>query len=263
MDLGIRDRIALVTASSQGLGRAAAEALAAEGARLAVCSRDEARIRETGAEIANRYGVEVLALACDVTRPEEVSALREQVLKRYGTVHILFTNAGGPPPGGILEQRTADFEAALRLNLLSAIDLIYAFLPAMREQRWGRVIASTSITLRQPIPSLSLSNVSRAGVAAFIKNLSLEVAGLNITANTLAPGYIMTERVKRIIEARAAKEGISFEQALASAVREIPAGRVGTPEEFGALVAFLASERASYLNGETILLDGGLHRGLP
>ena len=263
MDLEIRNRVAVVTASSQGLGRAVAVALAAEGARLAICSRDASRIRDAGAALERQYGVEVLALACDVTRPEEVSGLRDRVLKRFGTVHILFTNAGGPPPGGILDQRTADFEAALRLNLLSTIDLVYAFLPAMQEQRWGRIVASTSITLRQPLPALALSNVSRAGVAAFVKNLSLEVAADNITANTVAPGYIMTERVQRILAARAEKEGISFEQALGSLAREIPAGRIGTPEEFGALVAFLASERASYLNGETILLDGGLHRGLP
>jgi 3-oxoacyl-[acyl-carrier protein] reductase len=140
--------------------------------------------------------------------------------------------------------------------------LVYAFLPQMKSNAWGRVIASTSITVKQPIPNLALSNVSRVGVAAFIKSLAREVAPHNITANTVAPGYIMTERVRQLLEGRVAAEAITFEAALQQIVQEIPAGRTGRPEEFGALVAFLASERASYLNGETILIDGGMHRGL-
>jgi 3-oxoacyl-[acyl-carrier protein] reductase len=262
MDLGLKNKVAVVAAASRGLGRAAAEALAAEGARLAICSRDAARIEEAGAKLTRKHGTQVLALACDVVLPEEVSGFRKRVLETYGTVHILFTNAGGPPPGGLLDKKTADFETALRLNLLSTIDLIYAFLPAMREQHWGRIIASTSITLKQPILGLSLSNVSRVGVAAFVKNLSLEVASAGITANTVAPGYIMTERVRQILEARVRAEGVSYDEALKSAAAEIPAGRIGTPAEFGALVAFLASEQASYVTGETILIDGGLYRGL-
>jgi len=262
MDLGLKGKIAVVAAASKGLGKAVGEALAAEGVDLAICSRDSSRIQAAGAELRLAYGVEVLALACDVTKSADIKNLQKKVLEHYGTVHILFANAGGPPPGGILDKKTADFEEALRLNLLSTIDLIYAFLPCMREQRWGRVIASTSIALKQPILGLSLSNVSRVGVAAFVKNLALEVAASGITANTVAPGYILTERVKQILDTRVAAEGITYEEALRSVVQQIPAGRIGGPAEFGALVAFLASEQAAYINGETLLIDGGLYRGL-
>ena len=254
MDLGITGKTAVVTASSKGLGKSVAEALAQEGAKLAV--------RETGDYLKQRYNVEVLAIACDVTDREGIEDFQKKVLETFGTVHILFTNAGGPPPGGVLDVKTSDYEAALQLNLLSAINLVYAFLPPMQEQRWGRIIASTSITVKQPIPKLVLSNVSRVGLAAFIKSLSEKVAQSNITANVLAPGYILTDRVKQILTDVVEKEGIPFEAALQGVVQQIPAGRLGEPEEFGALAAFLASERASYINGEILAIDGGMYRGM-
>lgn len=262
MDLGIAGKVAVVTASSKGLGKAVAETLAQEGARLALCSRDAERIRETGDDLKQRYDVDVLAMACDVTDRDHVVDFRKRVLETFGTVHILFTNAGGPPPGGVLDVKTRDYETALQLNLLSAIDLAYAFLPPMQKQNWGRIIASTSITVKQPIPQLVLSNVSRVGLAAFVKSLSEKVACSNITVNAMAPGYIMTERVKQILTDVTQKEGISFDAALEGVVRQIPAGRPGEPQEFGAVAAFLASEQASYINGETLLVDGGMYRGM-
>ncbi len=262
MDLGLNGKVAVVTASSKGLGRAAAEALAREGANLALCSRDEERIRGVADDLKQRYGVEVFSAACDVTHRESVKDFGKRVLDTFGAVHVLFTNAGGPPPGQVLEVTSEDYEAALQLNLVSAIDLVHTFLPAMQEQGWGRIIASTSITVKQPIPMLVLSNVSRVGLVAFIKSLSDRCASQKITANTVAPGYILTERVKQILEDRVEKEGISYEDALQGIVQQIPSGRAGEPEEFGALIAFLASEQASYINGETILIDGGMHRGV-
>jgi len=262
MDLGLKGKVAVVAASSQGLGKAVAETLAREGARLAICSRDTGRITETATYLRQTCGAEVLPVPCDVSDPESVTRFRDEVLDGFGGADIVFTNAGGPPPGGVEDVRPADYERAIRLNLMSAVHLVYAFLPQMKQRRWGRIIASTSITVKQPIPYLALSNVSRVGVVAFIKSLARHVAPLKITANTVAPGYIMTERVKQLIEARVANEGISFDRALQQIVGQIPAGRTGTPEEFGALVAFLASEQAAYVNGETILIDGALYGGL-
>jgi 3-oxoacyl-[acyl-carrier protein] reductase len=262
MDLGLRGKVAVVTASSQGLGRAVAEALAQEGARLAVCSRDLDRISGTAAQLERKYGVPVLPVACDVTDSPSVAGLRDRVLEAYGGADILFANAGGPPPGGVQDVTPEDYEKAIRLNLMSAIHLVYAFLPGMKEKRWGRIIASTSISVKQPIPYLALSNVSRVGVVALMKSLARDLAPFNITANAVAPGYIMTERVQQILQARMESEGISYDQAVSRMAEQIPARRTGAPEEFGALVAFLASERAAYINGETVLIDGALYSGL-
>lgn len=262
MDLGLEGKVAVVTASSQGLGKAVAESLAQEGARLAVCSRDADRIAETGAYLKQTYGTEVLAMVCDVSDPKSVAGLRDRVLETFGGADILFANAGGPPPGGVLDVTPEDYEQAIQLNLMSAIHLAYAFLPQMKEKQWGRIIASTSITVKQPIPYLALSNIARVGVIALIKSLARDLAPFNITANAVAPGYIMTERVKQLLEARVAIEGITLDQAEEQMAEQIPARRTGVPEEFGALVAFLASERAAYINGETVLIDGAMYSGL-
>ncbi len=262
MDLGLKDKTAVVTASSKGLGRAVAEALAREGSRLVLCARDGERLRAAGEEIGRAYGTEVHCETCDVQDRAGVEAFARAVLERYGGIHVLFMNAGGPPAGGLDDVRPEDFEKALSLNLMSAIYLAYAFIPSMREQKWGRIIASTSITVKQPVPALALSNVSRVGVVAFVKSLAYELGPFNITANAVAPGYIMTDRVVSLFQERTRKENITLEQARRSVEESIPAGRIGKPEEFGALVAFLASEQASYINGETILIDGGMYRGL-
>jgi len=262
MDLKIRDKVAVVTASSKGLGKATAEAMAAEGAKLAICSRDEKRIIETANYLKTTYNVDVLAAVCDVTDKKNIDSFKDEVIKHFGTCHILFANAGGPPPGNVEVFEVEDFKKALDLNLLSTINLVYAFLPYMKQQKWGRILASTSISVKQPIPTLALSNVSRVGVVAFIKSLSLEIASLNITANTLAPGYIMTDRVKQLLEDRAQKEGISFQNALDGVLDTIPAKTIGSPADFGAFCAFLVSEHTSYITGETILMDGGMYKGL-
>jgi 3-oxoacyl-[acyl-carrier protein] reductase len=262
MDLKIKGKVAVVTSSSKGLGRAVAEALAAEGVNLAMCSRDKERIAEAADHIKAVYKVDVLHDVCDVTDKAAVKAFKNKVIAHYDTCHILFTNAGGPPPGKVADFSVEDFKNAVNLNLLSTINLIYAFLPYMKAQGWGRILALASISVKQPIPTLVLSNVSRAGVVAFIKSLSNEVASCNITANTIAPGYIMTERVKELLEDRAKKEGITYEEAMTGIRQSIPVNKIGAPADFGALCAFLASEHASYITGETHLIDGGMYNGL-
>ncbi len=262
MDLGLKDKIAVVTASSKGLGKATAEALALEGARLAICSRDERAIRETGEYLKKTFNVDVLALACDLEDKKNIESFAGKVINKFGGADILFANSGGPPSGMIADFGPEDFEKALNQNLMSTISLTYAFLPSMKLRKWGRIIASTSITVKQPIPSLALSNVSRVGVIAFIKSISRELGPFNITANAVAPGYIMTDRVVQLFKSRAKNEGKSFEDALKELEKNIPVGRIGRPEEFGALIAYLASEKAAYINGETILIDGGMYQGL-
>ncbi len=262
MDLGIKDKIAVVTASSMGLGRATAEALAAEGVKLALCSRDETRIRETAEHLEKTFNTDVMAGACDVTDNNSITAFKEKVIQRFGGCDILFTNAGGPPPGKVEDFSGDEFRKALDLNLVSTIDLVNAFLPYMKTRKWGRILATTSITVKQPIPTLALSNVSRVGVVAYIKSLALEVGAYNITANVLAPGYIMTERVVNLLEDRAERENLPRETVEANLVKSIPAGKIGSPDQFGALSAFLASEQAAYITGDTILIDGGMYGGL-
>jgi 3-oxoacyl-[acyl-carrier protein] reductase len=262
MNLGINGKVAVVAAASEGLGRAAAEALAAEGAKLAICSRDRSRIDRTASELSENCSADVRPYVCDVTDTASVSRFREAVYKDHGAVHILFTNAGGPPSGGVEEFTEADYLEALRLNLLSTIHLVGEFLPRMKQQRFGRIIALASISVKQPLPKLALSNVARVGVVAYIKSIATAVSHLNITANTLAPGYFMTDRVKELLSDIARRDGISEEEALKAITATIPAGRVGKPGELGSLVAFLASEQAGYISGDTILIDGGMYQGL-
>lgn len=262
MDLHIKGKVAVLASASKGLGRAAAEALAAEGVNLALCSRNRETIEKTAAEIEKKYGVEVLPVQCDVTDAAAVAAFKEKVIDRFKTCHILFANAGGPPPGKVDTFETKDFQQALALNLLSTIELVNAFLPFMKAQKWGRILATTSITVKQPLPTLALSNVSRIGVVAFMKSLAQEVGIYNISANCLAPGYIMTERVVQLLQNQSQTQGITYDQAEANIKGSIPVQRIAEPAEFGALCAFLASEQAGYITGETILIDGGMYKGL-
>ena len=259
MDLMIKGKVAVVAAASRGLGRAVAEALAKEGVNLAICSRNKERINETADYIQSEYEVEVLPFVCDVTNLSEINSFKEEIIDRFETCHILFTNAGGPPSGKLEDFTGENFKKAIDLNLISAINLIYAFLPKMQNQKWGRVLASTSSNVRCLLPEFPLSNVSRIGVVAFVKTFALEFAHLNITANVLAPGYFMTEPTKEYLENQAKREGIEYNEALERLKRTIPSHTIGNPKDFGALTAFLSSEYASYITGETFLIDGGTY----
>lgn len=262
MELKIKGKVAVVTAASKGLGRAVAEALAGEGVNLALCARNEEDIIEAADYLAAIYDVETLPVVCDVTDSESIADFKEKVIQRFKTCHILFANAGGPPPGIAQDFVDDDYRKALELNLISTINLTNTFLPFMIKQKWGRILASTSVTVKQPIPTLALSNVSRAGVVAYVKTLSKEVASENVTVNTIAPGYIMTERVEALLQNKAKKENIPYEKAMQNLRNTIPTKKIGDPAEFGALCAFIASDLASYITGETILIDGGIYNGM-
>ena len=262
MDLGIAGKAALVTASSKGLGRAVAEELAGEGVRLAICSRDASRIAEVAEAIAADSGARVIGMQADVSRPEEVKGLIADVTGQLGGLDILVTNAGGPPSGTFETITDNDWENAYRLNLASVVEMCRAVVPHMKEKGWGRIVNITSIAVKEPVDGLMLSNSLRAAVVGFAKTLSREVASHNILVNNVCPGFTMTERVIQLSEATAERRGIRPEDVLKEWEATIPLGRIGTPREFASLVAFLASERASYITGTTIQVDGGAVRGL-
>lgn len=256
MDLGIEGRAALVMGASQGIGRGIAAALAAEGAPVAISSRSAERLDAAAESIrAEHAAAKVETFAADTNDLERLAALPEAVESKLGPVEILVTNTGGPPFGGALDQPLEEWEAAYRSLVLAPRVLIEAVLPSMRQRGWGRIVNVASTSIREPIPGLALSNVHRPAALGFFKTLSTEVAADGITVNTVATGRFATERL-------AETAGGSLEAAEKAAAEQIPAGRLGTPEEFGDLVAFLSSERASYLTGATIPLDGGLLRSM-
>ena len=262
MDLGLRGKVALVAAASKGLGRAVAHELAAEGASVAICSRDAAAIAAAGRDIAAATGAEVLAVAADVADPSAIGAFVDAALARFGRIDILLTNSGGPPPGRFEALDMAAWQKATELTLFAPVEFARLVLPGMKARRWGRILNVTSIAVKQPIDNLMLSNSLRAAVTGWARTLANEVAAHGITVNNLMPGYTRTERVDELAEVIAKRDDITPEQAVARWEREIPAGRLGEPREFAALAAFLASERASYITGTSIPVDGGWIKAL-
>ena len=262
MDLGLKGKIALVAASSRGLGRAVAEELATEGASLILCSRKAETINQTANEIATATGADLLALPCDVSKSDEVARLVQSGIERFGRIDVLVTNGGGPPAGPFESFSQEQWEAATRLTLFSAIELARQILPGMKERRWGRILNITSISVKQPVDNLILSNSLRAAVTGFARTLANEVATFGITVNNIMPGYTRTERVEELARMMADKEGITPAEFIARWEKEIPMRRLGEPREFAALAAFLVSERASYITGTSIPVDGGWIRSL-
>lgn len=262
MELVINGKIALVTAASRGLGRGCAEALAAEGCRVAICSRDGGQARRAAEEIAAQTGAEVLGFAADVSRVEAIGGLLEGVRQSLGDPEILVTNAGGPPPGNFASTPIEDYQKALDLNLMSAVHLIHRAVPAMKAKGWGRVIAITSISVKQPIASLLLSNMARAGLTGFLKTAATELAPFGITVNALLPGIHKTSRVDQLVQERAAREGKTVAAVAGEMVAAIPAKTMGDPSDFGAVAAFLASAQARFITGHNLLVDGGHYGGL-
>ncbi len=244
MDFGITGRHAAVAAASRGLGRACAEALAAEGAQVAICGRDAARLEEVAAASG------LIPIVADVSTPQGAQGFVREARAALGGIDILVPNAGGPHPGGFADiADVADYTQAFELNALSTIAMCHEAVPEMRAQRWGRVVAITSIAVRQPIPSLILSNTARAAVTAFLKTLAREVAADGVTVNSLQPGIHDTDRIRQLGGREAAASGI-------------PAGTIGEPPDFGALCAFVCSEHARFLTGAAIPVDGGAYAGL-
>jgi 3-oxoacyl-[acyl-carrier protein] reductase len=262
MDLGLRDRVAIVAASSQGLGKAAALALAREGAKLAICARSRERIEAAAEEIRKAAGVEVLARAADVMEGDAVHGFVEETLKRFGRVDVCVTNAGGPPSKTFAETSLEDWTAAVNLNLISAIHFAREVLPVMRKQRWGRFITITSVAVKQPIEGLILSNSVRAAVSGLVKSVANEYGGDNVLVNNICPGYTRTERLTELATRLAASGNATAAEIERRWTSEIPLGRLAEVEEFAAVVAFLASERASYVTGTSIAVDGGWVRGI-
>jgi 3-oxoacyl-[acyl-carrier protein] reductase len=262
MDLDLAGRAALVCGSSAGLGRAIADALAAEGCRVAINGRDEERLNHALALLAQRYETEIAAFRADVSVPEQAVDLVEQVQQRFGSLDVLVCNAAGPAAASFEQIAPEQWQAALDLNLLSTMHLCRAALPAMRQRRWGRIVCLTSVAARQPIQGLILSTTARAGVLGFAKCLSDEVATEGITVNAVCPGYMRTDRITDLVEQRAAQTKRDTNQVLSGYVADIPAGRMGEPEELAAAVAFLASGRAGYITGVALQVDGGYIRSI-
>ena len=262
MDLGLKNKVALVAAGSRGLGRAVAEELAAEGASLVLCARDQKTLTETAAAIAEQSNAHVLAVPADVTVIDDIKRVVESGHERFGHIDILVTNAGGPPAGRFEQLTREQWDDAIRLTLMSAVELTRQVLPGMKERRWGRILNITSIAVKQPVENLLLSNSLRAGLTGFARTLANEVAADGITVNNILPGYTRTERLDELAQMMAEKQGISSDQFRGKWEAEIPMGRLGEPREFAALVTFLASERASYITGTSIQVDGGWVRSL-
>lgn len=262
MDLGLKNRVALVAASSQGLGKAVAMGLAREGAKLALCSRNDAALQATAAGIRAETGVEVLARAFDVTVHADVKAFVEEIAAAFGTVDICVANAGGPPSKSFAETSIEDWQSATNLNLMSTVYLAKEALPLMQARRWGRFIAITSMTVKQPVEGLILSNAVRSGVSGLIKTLSNEYGPYNVLVNNVCPGYTATARLLSLAETLARKEGVEARQIEERWSSQTPLRRIGKPEEFANMVVFLASECASYITGVSIAVDGGYVKGL-
>ncbi len=262
MDLGLTGKTALVCGASRGLGYAAALELAAEGANVVLCSRTEADIRAAAERINAATGARTASVAADVADPGSAPLLVRTALERFGALHVLVNNAGGPPPGRFESHGDTAWQKAFELNLLSAVRLIRECIPPMRAAGWGRIVNITSVAVKQPIDGLILSNSVRAGVIGLAKTLSNELARDNILINNVCPGFILTDRTRSLFESRARNEGRSPEEIRESVAASVPLGRLGEPRELGALVAFLCSERASYLTGTSIQVDGGLLKAL-
>jgi Dehydrogenases with different specificities (related to short-chain alcohol dehydrogenases) len=262
MDLGLRGKVALVAAGSKGLGRAIAEEFAGEGASLAINARGVAALDAACESIRSSTGAEVLAVPGDVSSPAQVDTMVKAAIERFGRIDILVTNAGGPPSGQFESLTPEMWQSAVDITLLSVVNLTRAVLPGMKAQKWGRIINVTSITVKQPVHGLMLSNSLRAAVTGFARTLADEVATQGITVNNILPGYTRTERVEQLSAATASREGISTDEAVARWTSEIPMRRLGEPREFAALAAFLASERASYITAGSIAVDGGWIKSL-
>ena len=262
MDLGLNGRVAIVAASSEGLGRAVAMGLAREGARLALCARTRSTLESTAEEIRQATGAEVLAAPVDVTVYDEVRRFVNQTRERFGQVDICVTNAGGPSSKAFSETTIEDWQAGVKLNLMSTLYFAREVLPVMQKQRWGRLIAITSVSVKQPIDGLILSNAVRAAVSGLVKSLSNEYGKDNVLVTNVCPGYTLTARLDELASKLARAEGVEPHEIRARWASQIPMGRLGTPEEFANLVVFLASERASYITGVSVAVDGGFVKGI-
>lgn len=262
MKLELKDKIALVTAASKGLGYATALGLSREGAKVAICARTATDIEDAAKRIRDETGGEVLALTADVTLSGDLLRIVTSTVQNFGGLQILVSNSGGPPPGTFETLDDAKWQVALDSTLLSTARLVQAALPHLKSAGWGRILVITSTSAKQPIPNLLLSNTLRAGIVGLCKTLSQEFAQYKITVNNVAPGSFDTDRLKHLYQRNAEAAGITLEEAKRQMEMKIPLGRLGNPEELANAMVFLASEAASYITGQTIVVDGGQTLGL-
>lgn len=262
MDLGLRGKVAIIAGGSQGLGKAVAMEMTREGAKVAIGALDDPELPKAVEEIHAATGGDVFGIPVDVTDADQAKNFVRKAIAHFGTVDILVNNAGGPPSKTFLEIDDDLWQFGVKLNLMSTILMTREAVPAMMEKRWGRIINMTSVAVKQPIDGLILSNTVRSGVIGLAKTLSNELATYNITVNNVCPGYTMTERVRKLAIVTAEKQGTTPEVVIKGWEAEVPMRRMGTPEEFAALVTFLASERASYITGASIQIDGGYYKGV-
>lgn len=257
MDFGIRNRAAMVAAASKGLGKAIALSLAREGCRVSISSRSRESLDAARREIADATGSEVVAIEGDVGRPEDLQRWFDETSSRFGSVDILVTNTGGPPAARFMALTDEQWETGIATTLMNVVRLSRLVVPGMQQRKWGRIVHLTSLVAKQPIDLLTISSTLRAGLSALTKTMANQFARDNILVNALLPGHILTDRQRHLNEIRAREEGIAVEEYARRSEETIPLGRFGRPEEIGDVVAFLCSERASYLTGATIQVDGG------
>jgi|ERR1035437_6968497 3-oxoacyl-[acyl-carrier protein] reductase len=262
MEMGLKNRVAVVAASSQGLGRATAEAFAAEGCRLAICARNQQALNAVAEKIRGEYKAEVLAEPFDVTDAGAVRDFVNAVVQKFGGIDICVTNAGGPPAKGFLATTIDEWKRAVDLNFMSAVYFTHAVIPHMQKKRWGRIITITSITTKQPVADLVYSNAVRAAVVGLVKSLANEFGKDGILVNNVGPGYTATDRLKELAHSRSAASGKTEKEIFEGWSADAPLKRLGDPRELADAIVWLASERASYITGQTILVDGGLYKGL-
>jgi 3-oxoacyl-[acyl-carrier protein] reductase len=262
MDLGLKNRVALVAASSQGIGLATAEAFAAEGCRVAMCARNGQTLQVAAEKIRKQHKAEVLAEAFDVTDAGAVGRFVAAVAAKFGSVDICVTNAGGPPAKGFLASSLEDWQRALDANFLSTVYFAREVIPHMQRKRWGRIVTITSITTKQPVTDLVLSNAVRAAVVGLVKSLANEFGKDGILVNNVGPGFTATDRLKELAKARAASSGKAEQEFFDAWAADAPLKRLGEPREVADTIVWLASERASYVTGQTVLVDGGMYKGL-
>jgi 3-oxoacyl-[acyl-carrier protein] reductase len=261
MDLGLKNRVALVAASSQGIGLATAGAFAAEGCRVAMCARNQQTLAAAAEKVKEQHKAEILAEALDVTDPSAVSRFVAKVADKFGSLDICVTNAGGPPAKGFLSATLDEWNSALAANFLSTVYFAREVIPHMQRKRWGRIITITSITTKQPVADLVLSNAVRAAVVGLVKSLANEFGKDGILVNNVGPGFTATDRLKQLAKTRAAASGKTEEEMFAAWAADAPVKRLGEPREVAEAIVWLASERASYVTGQTLLVDGGIYKG--
>jgi 3-oxoacyl-[acyl-carrier protein] reductase len=262
VDLGLKGKVALVVAASKGMGRASAMGFGAEGARVAMCARGEADLRAAADDVSKQTGADVLAVAADANKPEDIARVVAKTREKWGGVDVLVANVGGPPPGPFEQMTDEQWKAAFEQVHLSTVRFIREVLPHMKQARWGRILAIQSSSVKQPVDGLVLSNGIRPGIAGLFKTLAGDLAAHGITVNLVLPGRIMTDRFREHQTDRATRSGVTLEKQMELSSADIPMGRIGTPDEFAAMVVFLASARASYVTGTAVQVDGGLIRSV-